>query len=151
MSIIKSDGGSLFTGVPTLFKDFFPGDLWNWRLENHSATGTTIPAVNIRETDDHFEIEMAAPGMKKNDFRVELDGNMLTITSEKQNQQEEKNGDRYTRKEFSYQSFTRTFQLYKDVVDEDKIQASYENGVLKLLIPKKEQAKQKPRKMIKVS
>jgi len=151
MSIIKSDGGSLLTGVPTLFNDFFTRDLWNWGLENNSATGTTIPAVNIKEADDRFEIEMAAPGMKKDDFKVELDGNMLNIKSEKQNQQEEKNGERYTRKEFSYQSFTRTFQLSKDVVDEDKIQARYENGVLKLLIPKKEEVKQKPRKMIRIS
>jgi HSP20 family protein len=94
---------------------------------------------------------MAAPGMKKNDFRVELDGNTLTITSEKNNETENKEGDRYVRREFSYQSFQRTFQLQKNVVDVDKIEARYENGVLRLLIPKKEEAKQKPPKMIQIA
>jgi HSP20 family protein len=146
MSIIRRN--ELF---PTLFDDLFSRDLWNWGLSNNSSTNTTIPAVNIKETNDTFEVEMAAPGMKKDDFRVELDGNTLTISSEKQDQKEEQEGERYTRREFSYQSFQRTFQLQKDVVDTDKIVARYENGVLHLEIPKKEEAKQKPPKMIQIS
>jgi HSP20 family protein len=93
---------------------------------------------------------MAAPGMEKNDFKVELDGNLLTITSEKQNENEVKEGERYSRREFSYQSFQRSFQLPKEVVDADKIEAKYENGVLRLLIPKKEEAKPRPPKMIQI-
>ena len=81
---------------------------------------------------------MAAPGMTKNDFRVELDGNTLTISSEKKDEYEEKDGERFTKREFSYQSFQRSFQLPKEVVDEEKIGAKYENGVLHLVIPKKE-------------
>jgi HSP20 family protein len=123
----------------------------NWGLANNSSTNTTIPAINIAETPDNFEVEMAAPGMTKNDFRVELDGNRLTISSEKNEEKELKEGERYTRKEFSYQSFQRTFQLPRDVVDADKIEAKYENGVLHLIIPKKEHAKQKPPKMIQIS
>jgi HSP20 family protein len=146
MSILRRN--DLF---PTLFDDLFTRDLWNWGQDNNSSTNTTVPAVNIRETADNYEVEMAAPGMTKNDFRVELDGNTLTITSEKNNESEEKEGDRYVRREFSYQSFRRTFQLHKDVVDADKIEARYENGVLYLLIPKKEEAKQKPPKMIQIS
>ena len=110
-----------------------------------------MPAVNIRETAENYEVEMAAPGMTKNDFKVELDGNTLTISSEKENRIENNEGDRFLRKEFSYQSFRRTFQLQKDVVDVEKIEARYDNGVLRLLIPKKEEAKQKPPKMIQIA
>jgi HSP20 family protein len=145
MSIIKRN--DLF---PTLFDDLLSRDLWNLGLTNNSSTNTTVPAVNIRETPDNYEVEMAAPGMKKTDFRVELDGNTLTITSERNNETENREGDRYVRREFSYQSFQRTFQLQKNVVDVDKIEARYENGVLRLLIPKKEEAKQKPPKMIQI-
>jgi HSP20 family protein len=130
--------------------DFFTRDLFNWGLTNNSNTGTTVPAVNIKETANAFEVEMAAPGMTKNDFRVELDNNVLTITSEKNMQNEEKDGEKYSRREFSYQSFQRTFTLMKEVVDEDKIEARYENGVLHLVIPKKEEAKQKPARMIQI-
>ena len=107
--------------------------------------------MNIKETADSFVVDMAAPGMKKNDFRIELDGNLLSITSEKQDQFEEKNGEKFSRKEFAYQAFQRTFQLPKEVVDADKIEAKYENGVLHLVIPKKEEAKQRPPRMIKIS
>lgn len=146
MSIIRRN--EIF---PSLFDDFFSRDLWNLSMDNHSSTNTTIPAVNIRETSENFEVEMAAPGMTKNDFKVELDGNVLTITSERNNERELKEGERFTRKEFSYQSFQRTFQLAKNVVDADKIEAKYENGVLRLMIPKKEEAKPKPPKMIQIS
>ena len=140
----------LFPVMNTLFDDVFTRDLWNWGNNSNSSTNTTIPAVNIRETNENFEVEMAAPGMTKDDFRVELDGNLLTISSEKQNQREEKEGEKYSRREFSYQSFQRSFQLQKDVVDAEKIEAKYENGVLHLVIPKKEEAKQRPPKMIEI-
>lgn len=137
-------------GMTNLFDDLFSRDLWNWGLANNSNTNTTIPAVNIRESADNYEVEMAAPGMRKEDFKVELDGNNLTISSEMQNQQEEKEGERYTRREYSYQSFQRTFTLPKNVVDVDQINAKYENGVLRLLIPKREEARQKPPRMIEI-
>ena len=94
---------------------------------------------------------MAAPGMNKDDFKVELDGNLLTIVSEKNQENEVKEGERYSRREFSYQSFQRSFQLPKEVVDADKIEAKYENGVLRLLIPKKEEAKPRPPKTIQIN
>lgn len=146
MSILRRN--DLF---PSLFDDLLSRDLWNLGVTNNSSTNTTIPAANIRETPDNYEVEMAAPGMTKNDFKVELDGNTLTITSEKNDQREDKEEDRYISREFSYQSFQRTFQLHKDVVDVDKIEAKYENGVLHLLIPKKEEAKQKPPRMIQIA
>jgi len=137
--------------MTNLFDDFFNRDLWNWSLNNNSNTGTSIPAVNIRETNDHFEVEVAAPGMKKEDFKVELDGNMLTIRSERKNEETVNEGERYSRREFSYQSFERSFQLPKDVVDIEQIRARYENGLLMLTIPKKEEAKQKPPRMIEIA
>lgn len=149
MSIIKRN--DVFPRMNSMFDDLFTRDFWNWGLGNNSTTNTTIPAINIRETKDNFEVEMAAPGMKKDDFKVELDGNMLTISSEKQEETEEKEGERYTKQEFSYQSFQRTFQLPKDVVDSEKIEAHYENGILQLVIPKKEEARQKPPRMIQIS
>jgi HSP20 family protein len=96
-------------------------------------------------------VEVAAPGMKKGDFKIQLYANILSISSEKKDQYEENNKDeKYSCKEFSYQSFQRTFTLPKGVVDEDKIEAKYENGLLRLLIPKKEEAKQKPPRQIHI-
>lgn len=148
MSLIKSSGFPTMTG---LFDDLLTRDFWNWGLGNSSSTNTNIPAVNIREDKDSFIVEMAAPGMKKDDFKVELDGNTLTISSERHDEQEEKEGERYVRREFSYQSFQRSFQLSKDVVDIESIHAKYENGMLQLMIPKKEEVKQKPPRMIQIS
>ncbi len=88
--------------------------------------------------------------MDKKDFKIEVDGNALTISSEKQNETEDKDDENYSRKEFSYQSFYRTFHLPKEVVNADKIQAKYENGLLRLEIPKHEQAKQKPARLIDI-
>lgn len=150
MSIVKRNG-ELFPAMPGFFNDFFTKDFSNWGLSNNSNTNTTIPAVNIRETAENFVVEMAAPGMKKDDFKIELDGTLLTINSEKEEEFEEKDGEKYSRKEFSYQSFQRTFQLPKEVVDSEKIEAKYENGLLKLLIPKREEAKQKPPRTIRIA
>jgi HSP20 family protein len=150
MKLLKGNG-SIMNQMPLLFDDFFNRDIFNWGLSNFSNTNTTIPGVNIKETPENFEVEVASPGMSKKDFKIELDGNMLTISSEKTNSQEEKDDEKYTRKEFSYQSFYRTFNLPKEVVDVDKIQAKYENGLLQLLIPKREEAKQKPPRLIQIS
>jgi HSP20 family protein len=150
MKIIKSNG-NLMNNFPSLFDDFLNRDFFNWGLTNYSDTNTSIPSVNIKETSDSYEVEVAAPGMSKKDFKVQLDGNVLTISSEKTLEQEENNDVRYSSREFSYQSFSRTFNLRKDVVDTEKIQAKYENGILHLMIPKMEHAKQKQPKLIQVS
>ena len=149
MTIVKRNG-NLQNHFPTLFDDLLNRDIFNWGLSNFSDTNTTIPAVNIKETLDNYEVEVAAPGMSKKDFKVLLEGNTLTISSEKATQKEQKEDVRYTSREFSYQSFSRTFTLQKDVVDTENIQAKYEEGVLHLLIPKKEQAKQKQPKLIEI-
>ena len=147
MSIMKWNNNA---GVANLFDDLFSRDLWNWGLANNSSTDTILPAVNIRETGANFEVEMAAPGMKKDDFKVELENNELRISSERRSETENKKDERYTRREFSYQSFQRSFMLPQNVVDVDHIHASYEDGVLRLVIPKKEEAKQKAPRMIEI-
>jgi HSP20 family protein len=98
-----------------------------------------MPAVNITEKKDDYLISMAAPGLKKEDFKIDVEGNMLTISSEKEEENEEKD-ERYTRQEYSYSSFERSFTL-PDEVNKDKIEAQYKDGVLELVLPKKEEVK----------
>ena len=125
--------------MPRLFDHFFDNDLIDWSTRNFSDTDTTLPAVNVKEKDDAFEIEMSAPGLKKEDFNVELTNNVLTISCEKKEEDETKDDDgKYTRREFSYQSFNRSFNL-PETVDAEKIDAKYEDGILMLSIPKKEE------------
>lgn len=150
MTLTKRNGNGL-NSLPNLFDDFLSRDLFDWGSSNFSMSGTTIPAVNVKETAETFEVEVAAPGMKKEDFKVELNNNMLTISSEHKKENEEKDGERFTRKEFSYQTFQRSFQLSREAVDADNIQAKYENGVLRLIIPKREEVKQKPARLINIS
>jgi HSP20 family protein len=151
MSIVKRNNGRVSNySMPSVWDDFFNRDVFNWG-SNYANSGTSMPAVNIKETAENFLVEMAAPGMDKKDFKIELDGQTLTISSQKQDEREEKDGESWNRKEFSYQSFYRTFHLPKDVVDADKIKAKYENGLLQLEVPKKEEAKQKPARLIDIS
>lgn len=137
-----------FPAIPSFFEELPRHPFFNWG--NTNADEETVPSVNIRETKDNFEVEMAAPGMEKKDFQIELDGNRLTISSEKEYSEEDKE-EGYSRREFSYRSFQRSMMLPKDVVDEDKIQASYKNGLLHITIPKRENAKQRSAKRIEVS
>mgnify|MGYP001565941927 CR=1 FL=1 len=147
----RNSGSSLFPSFPRLFDDFFTRDLSDWSFNNFSPSNTTLPSVNIKETADDFHVEVAAPGMKKDDFKIELDNEVLKISSEKQTEDESKNGENYTRREFSYQSFMRTFHLPRTVVDESKIKASYSDGVLRIQIPKREEAKKMPPRQIAVA
>ena len=148
MSLIKRENYS--PSWPGFFNDFLNRDWYDWSNQNFSLTNTTIPSVNIKENENEFEVEMAAPGMSKDDFRIELNNSVLTISSEKQNENQSKEGENITRREFSYQSFSRSFTL-PVIVETDKITAKYENGLLRVNIPKKEEAKPKPLKQIKVS
>ena len=135
--------------MPSLFDRFFENDMFDWSNRNYSNTNTTLPAVNIKENKDGFEVEMSAPGFEKGDFNIELNNSLLTISSEKKTEDETKEGQQFTRREFSYQSFSRSFNL-PEIVEGDKIAAKYENGILSVSIPKKEEAKPKPVKSIKI-
>ncbi|MBG0782805.1 MAG: Hsp20/alpha crystallin family protein [Bacteroidales bacterium] len=98
-----------------------------------------MPAVNISENEDGFMLEMAAPGLKKSDFKINLDNNVLTISSEKQEEQEDSKQN-YSCKEFNFSSFSRSFTLPKSI-DFDKIKADYKDGILRVSLPKREDAK----------
>lgn len=150
-SLVKSNG-NLFPSIPSLFDDFFTKDWLDSTLATWRTSGATLPAVNVRETNENFSIEVAVPGMKRNDFKVELDNNVLTISSQREDSHEEKvNDSNYTRREFSYQSFQRSFTLPERKVMGDKISARYADGILYVSIPKSEEAKAKPAKQIAVS
>ncbi len=139
------------TFFPRVFDDFFTRDLLDWNTRNFSNTDSTIPSVNVKETNDSFNVEMAAPGMSKKDFRIELDNEILKISSEKKVENELKENERYSCREFSYQSFERSFHLPKSVVDLSKIKAKYEDGMLHIMIPKREEAKALPPRKIDIA
>ena len=125
--------------TPFVFDDFFKP--WNNWFENDLFTGRamTIPAVNIIDNKDEFMVALAVPGMKKDDFNIDIDGNMITISSQKEEKKVEKE-EKFTRKEYNFSSFSRSFTLPDEVLKE-KIEARYEDGILKLFLPKKEEAK----------
>jgi HSP20 family protein len=135
---------------PSLFDRFFENDLFDWSNRNFSTTNTTLPSVNIKESTEDFEVDVAAPGFGKNDFKIELNHDLLTVSSEKKVDNETKDGQQFTRREFSYQSFSRSFTL-PNTADSEKIGAKYENGILRVTIPKKEEAKPKPARQISIA
>ena len=147
MTLIRRSN-SLFPSVPSFFDDFFTKDMFDWSNANNSY-GTSLPAVNIKEDDSNFEIEVAAPGLQKRDFKIEIENDVLTVSSEK-DENSEVNEDNYKRREFKYASFKRTFTLPENKVNGDKVQANYVDGVLHIILPKKEEAKPKPVRTIKI-
>jgi len=150
MNLSKKNGRQIPGFHRLLFDDMFGRELFNWENSNFSNTSTTLPSVNIKETAENYEVDVAAPGMEKKDFQITLDGNLLTISSTREHNETIKE-ESFTRREFSYQSFQRSFELPKNVVDEEQITARYENGLLNLTIPKREEAKQKPPRLIEIS
>lgn len=140
-----------FSHLPSLIDRFFEGEMQDWNSGNFSNTNTTIPAVNFKENNDEFMIEVAVPGMKKDDFRIDFDNGRLTISSEHKNENVEKEGERVTRREFSYQSFHRTFNIPEKIVNADKITAKYDSGILHIQLPKLEEVKPRPVKQIEIS
>ena len=151
MTILKKSD-SYYPSFPSLIDSLFSRDLMDWSNTNFSSTNTTLPAVNVKENDEEYEIEVAAPGMKKNDFKINLDNNQLTISSEIKKEDSTKEIDQYTRREFSYQSFQRSFTLPNNVVvDGDKIAAKYTDGILTIKLPKRDEVKPKPAREIKIS
>lgn len=136
--------------VPSFVDRFLNNDLMDWGMNNFSSTNTSLPAVNVKETDDDYVIEVAAPGMKKKDFKINYHNDVLTISSERKEENENEE-DNYSRREFSYQSFQRSFTVPQQSVDGDKIEAGYNDGILSIKLPKREEVKPKPAKEIKIS
>jgi HSP20 family protein len=135
--------------LPSMVDRFFEGDLFDWSTRNYSPLNTTLPSVNIKENTDEFKVEVAAPGFDKGDFKLELNHDVLTISSEKQLENTTNEDEHYSKREFSYQSFTRSFTL-PHTADSERIDASYDNGILHVSIPKKEDSKPKPSRMIEI-
>jgi len=143
MTLIKRNSG-INNSFPALLDDLFAREIFDFApSKSFSNFAKSAPAVNILETESAYKIEVAAPGLKKEDIKVELADDLLTISSEVKKETEEKDKEgRYTRREFSYNSFKRSFTVDEDTVDIEKIDAKYENGVLNILVPKKTAAEQ---------
>lgn len=149
-NLVRTNGNS-FSSIPSLLNDLFMDDWFDSSLRNWRSSGATLPAVNVRETNDDFVIEVAAPGMNRDDFKVELDNNLLSISAELEEKNETSDQNRaYNRREFNYQSFQRSFSLPENKVEGTKISAKYKDGILHVTVPKKEEAKMKPARQITV-
>jgi len=140
--LMKPSG--LLSNIPSMLSDFFDDD----RFSLDTRWLARVPAANVKEKDDAFYIDLAVPGMQKEDFQVKVENHTLMISSEKKEENTEEK-EEYTRQEFSYHSFRRSFAL-PETVKADEIQAKYDDGVLRVTIPKKEEAKQAPRKEIAI-
>lgn len=140
----KSDWPSLMNG--SWLSDFFDNDRF---FDSDWMKKQSVPAVNVKETEKGFDIELAAPGLSKNDFTITVDNRVLTLSCEKQEEKEEKKNE-YTRKEFSYSSFSRSFALPENV-NEDGIKATYNNGLLQVSLLKKALQQNKSHQAIAVS
>jgi len=134
--------------TPSLFDDFFGSNFWNDLYEKSGFKAT--PGVNVYEGKDNYEIEVAAPGLEKKDFHIDVKESVLTVSSEKREEKEKKEGNKVVFSEFNYASFSRSFQL-PDGIDVNKISASHQNGVLKITLPKREEYIEKAPRMIEIS
>lgn len=134
-----TNGGLWSPSFSSLVENFFGREFDS--VWDNAWKGTVVPAVNISQAKDAFHVEIAAPGMKKEDFKVEVDNDVITISAEKKEEKEETN-KKYTRREYSYNSFSRSFVLPEGVKTDD-IKAEYEDGVLKINVPKQEVQKTK--------
>ena len=146
MSLVKYNSNNGLRSFDNFFDSFFNNNLTDIIGSDNNVSQ---PSVNVIETDDEYRIEVAAPGLGKEDFDVNIDDNSLTISAEVKNEETETT-DKYTRREFNYSAFKRSFNL-PDKVDAEQITAGYENGVLTLNLPKREEAKPQPARKIEIS
>ena len=147
MTLMKIDQ-KLFPNLANLWEDFLGKDVMEG---NRWKNGYSIPAVNILEQADKYLVHLAIPGMKKENFKIQVDNGVLSISSENEERKEIKNEEgKYTRREFSYESFNRSFSL-PESVETENIQAKYENGILEISLPKHTPVKKEATKKISVS
>ena len=147
MNLVKRNSSNSNSLFPSLMEELFRPD---WMGGTQTLNTLTVPPVNIRETDNAYEVELSAPGKKKEDFSIEIDNDLLTISSEFKTENNTEEEGKFTRREFSHSSFRRSFTLPETVKEED-IKASYEHGILKISLPKKEEALPKPKRTIDIS
>jgi HSP20 family protein len=143
MTLVKFANGNKSRAVNPFFSDVFDSIINDSFLSDKLAS--RVPAVNISETEGEFHIELAAPGLKKEDFKINLDKNVLSISADKKTENVEE-GKKFSKREYSYNTFTRSFTL-PEVADPGKIDAEYIDGVLKLTVAKKEEAKVQSREI----
>jgi HSP20 family protein len=145
MTLIKTNNrpSNSFNGLLDSFlnEGFFP--------QANFKNATKLPSVNIEETDEDFKLSLEVPGFKKDDFKVSLENDRLTISAHREDSKESENKN-FTRKEFSTTNFSRSFVLGEHLVDGEKISASYDSGILAVQLPKKEEAKPQPAKVIEI-
>ena len=150
MTQSKSDQ-SFLDQISKMFEDVIPKEIFDWRPDMKNNFGVYIPTVNIVEKPASFEFEMTAPGREKADFSIKFHDGKLTVSVEKKPLPELKEGERYARKEFVYHPFTRHFNFSRHTVNQDGIKATYKNGILRIVLPKKEKDKTPDEQKIKVS
>lgn len=144
MSIVKKNNRYLF---PSLMNELFADE----RLDVFNTAKNSVPAVNIQDLDNRFKVDLAAPGLSREDFKIDLEDDMLTVSAQKSTESSEKNKEgKYTRREFGYTSFARSFTLPEDI-KQDKINATYTDGVLSIVIPKDTEAKVARKRTIAIS
>jgi HSP20 family protein len=140
---------SSIPSVPSFFENLFSRDWSDWNNLNFAGVNSTLPACNIIEEDDHYMIEVAAPGLSRKDFKVSIVNNQLLVSCEKSILREE-NLSKYSRHEFAYETFQRAFSLPEGQVIGDKISARYTDGILYITVPKREEVKSKAPKEIMI-
>lgn len=145
MTLVKFSNANKGNALGPLFNDVFES-LFNTDSFLSDRIISRVPAVNIAETDKEFQIELAVPGMKRENFKLNLDKNLLTISVEQKSETTEGDAKRYNRREYSYSSFVRTFTL-PEAANYDHIDAGYADGILKISVPKKEEAKVQPKEI----
>ena len=148
MSLVKFSNSTNPYRYNRFYNDDLFNEFFNWGNQLSKVNHNT-PAVNVKEDENGFLLELAIPGLKKKDIKIELNNEVLTISSEKESKTEDKEAN-YSRQEFCYQSFSRSFTL-PDSVNSKDIKANHENGILTLSIPKKEEAKPLPKMEIAIS
>ena len=136
-------------GFDSMLDHFFTDNFLNWPAVNSSFHRGHQPSYNIKEDNDHWEVDLAVPGMRKEDFKIDLDKDVLSISTEKSESREEQK-DNYKVKQFGHMKFTKTFRLPENMVNEDDISASYNDGVLHITLPKREELKSKVKREISI-
>lgn len=136
MNLVKWRGfDDEFPTFPSLLEDFFGRD----SLSRSLSAGVNVPAVNIKEEDDKFLVTLAVPGLKKDDIKVKVENGMLTVSSEKKEEKKDEKKGKYSRYEYNFSSFSRSFSL-PDNADPEGVKAKYDNGELKIELQKREKS-----------
>jgi HSP20 family protein len=146
MSLIHENKDGFLSGIAPYWEDFFGRDIM---ARAGRGGASSVPAVNIEEEKESFKVTLAAPGFQRGDFTIEIDNGVLTVSSKKEEHEEHEERGKYTRREFRYHTFKRSFTLPK-AVDVEKIEARYTDGILSIRLPKKEEEKKQAIRQIPI-